>query len=116
VILGTNFGLPGIVSANIISTILFPTISKPYVIYKNVFHISPSNYYKNYLKRFLVLVLMHVGTYYSIKLIILENAIFSFIIQGVISFFIPTLILFILYAKTEEFKYYSNLVKQYLVK
>ena len=116
VILGNNFDLPGIVSANIISIILFPTITKPYVIYKNVFHVSPSKYYINYVKRFLLLGFMLVGTFYSIKLITIENAIFSFIIQGVISFFIPTLILFVLYAKTEEFKYYLNLAKQYLTR
>jgi len=114
IILGTNYGIPGVVSANIISILLFPTITKPYVIFKNVFHVSPLKYYFNYFKRFLLLIIMALGTVYTANLIFLSGSIFNFIIRGFFSFIIPTIILLILYARNDAFEYYLSLARHYM--
>lgn len=114
IILGKIFGLPGIMVALILSTLIFPTVTKPHVIYQKVFHVPTSKYYITYVKRFMLLIAMIGVTVFISNTVFSEVTIFNFVVRGLISFIIPTVILLTLYVKTNEFKYYVNLLKHYL--
>lgn len=102
-------GVKGVILATILSTLLFPTISKPYVIYKYVFHTSVSSYIFEYLKYNLLYVVLLLGTFYVTSFIQLENIFVTFLLKGIVSLCIPLIIIILLYKKDERFLYYWNL-------
>jgi len=114
IILGIYYGINGVVLANIISILAFPTVTKPFVIYKYAFSISPLMYYVEFAKRFVLLIIITAGTVYSANLIFVDISIISFIIRGVYSVLIPMGLLMIFYYRTEEFRYYTNIVRKFL--
>ncbi len=107
------FGLAGIFMGTIISSLVLYCISYPKYVYKKLFNRSYLNYTKEtlgYLSIFLVLAFI---TYKISRLIVINNAFLSLIINCLIAVVIPNLVLLIIFWHTDNFKYYLNLLKSF---
>ncbi len=107
------FGLAGIFMGTIISSLALYCISYPKYVYKKLFNRSYLNYTKEtlgYLSIFLVLAFI---TYKISRLIVINNAFLSLIINCLIAVVIPNLVLLIIFWHTDNFKYYLNLLKSF---
>lgn len=110
-ILFVNFiGIQGIILGTIISTLLFPTLSKPYVIYKYVFEKKVAFYYFEWIKQAIVMSLTFVISYMIVSKIVISNLFVSFVVKAFLSFIIPNMIYIILFRKKEEFNYFKTLI------
>ena len=97
----------------IISSIALYCISYPKYVYKKLFNRSYLDYTKEtigYLSLFLGLAFL---TFKLSRLIIISNAFLSLVINCVIAVIIPNIILLILFWKTNNFKYYLELLKEF---
>ena len=107
------FGLAGVFMGTIISSIALYCISYPKYVYKKLFNRSYLDYTKEtigYLSLFLGLAFL---TFKLSRLIIISNAFLSLVINCVIAVIIPNIILLILFWKTNNFKYYLELLKEF---
>jgi len=107
------FGLAGVFMGTIISSLALYCISYPKYVYKKLFNRSYLNYTKEtlgYLSIFLVLAFI---TYKISRLIVINNAFLSLIINCLIAVVIPNLVLLIIFWHTDNFKYYLNLLKSF---
>lgn len=109
-ILGSIMGVTGIMLGTIIATI-FPVISKPYIIYVNVFEKPFAIYIKNFLFWILLTVFSGTVTFYITNILIQGNInIITFLLKMIISLIIPNMIFILFNFKNENFKYFYNLL------
>lgn len=111
VILVKYIGISGVVIATIISTIIFPTFSKPYVIYKYVFQKNTFFYFKVYLLQLLVFIIMFLTTFFICFYIRMSNIYINIFLKGLLSIILTNFIIFLFYSKTDEYKFFLNLIK-----
>ena len=109
IILVKYVGIVGVIMGTIISTALFPVISKPYVIYKYVFNISPINYYSTYFFRGILAIFVNIIAYNISKIIIFDSILLTIIVKGLIVLLISNTILILIYFRNNEFKYFNNI-------
>ena len=101
IILVHFIGLPGILLGTLVSYLL-PLIIKPFVVFKYVLFKDIKLYFKSFFKQFITLLLSGVIVYLFVSLIhvpILAQVIINFLI----SLIIPTLIIILVYRKSDEF-------------
>ena len=103
------FGVLGVVLGTLISNIALPLWNRPYIIYKYVFHSSPKNYYINYIKNVLVMLIVGIVCYYVINYIDLRINILNFIINILVYVVIYIICITLIYFKNENFSFYINL-------
>lgn len=107
------FGLAGVFMGTIISSLALYCISYPKYVYKKLFNRSYFDYAKEtlgYLSIFLVLAYI---TFKISRLIVIESNILTLLINCIIAVVIPNLILILLFWKTNNFKYYFELLKSF---
>lgn len=101
IILGYFYGLVGIIGATIISRFIYAWWKEPFIIYKDYFKMSPKKYYIDYIKRFLLMVVVCIISYLVCKLVSLSNIYLVFAVKMIICIVIPTFCLLIIYRKSE---------------
>lgn len=109
-----KLGVTGIVLGTIVSNIMTNFWWEPYVVHKFALKKPLLNYFISYSK-VLVVYLITLLITLGIESYILENFA-GFVIKSIISFIVPNLIIWIIYRKTEEYKYFLSIVKKYLFK
>lgn len=110
IILGKIFGINGILSANVISMLLVPVWTQPYLVYKNVFEEKLSHYYKKLALYFLLTVFSISLTAFVCNSIAVESSFLSLIIRMLVSLLIPISMNVLLFYKTEEMRYMKKLL------
>lgn len=111
-------GMPGVFFGTFISNFAIIFWTKPYVTYKYVFHVSMRRYYIryfNYLGVFCInLFLVNMLT----AKIAFIYTIWAFILNVTINILVVNLLLFLWFFRSEDFKYYRNLIseKMYVLK
>lgn len=115
-VLVNRIGVLGVVLANLISNMFLPTISKPYVVYKYIFKKSPSKYYKDYLKYECVALIVAVMTTIISRRFFYSISLLSLIEIGIVSIIFSCTTIFLLYRRTDEYKYCIYVVKKMLHK
>lgn len=111
IILVKRIGIFGVLIGTFISNLISFMWYDPYIIYKNVFKKSPLEYYFRNVLYFGLFVV--IG--YICKLLcdlIAINGILGFIIHGLICVFVPSIIIIILYYKSEYGQYLKYTVKK----
>lgn len=108
VILGHFYGLVGIIGATIISRFIYAWWKEPYIIYKDYFKMSPKKYYIDYIKRFILMIVICGLTYIVCNLIQVANIYIVFAMRISICLVIPTSCLLIIYRKSEATIYLKN--------
>ena len=110
------FGLAGVFMGTIISGFALWCFSYPKYVYKKLFNRKYSDYAKETIGYILLFVLIASGTYYLSTLINFSNIYLEFISNVVIALVIPNLIMLLIFCRTDNFKYYLNLIKSFVRK
>ena len=108
ILLGYFFGLPGIIAATVIARMIYAWWKEPLVIYKDYFKASPVPYFITYIKRLVLLFGITTATYFFANVISLEGTYMKFLMKCIICIFIPTIIFFIIYRKSDAYIYITN--------
>lgn len=108
IILGKLFGLLGIVSATVISRMIYAWWKEPIIIFRDVFSKSSKEYFKKYIIRLLFILIISCILYITFLFIKIDNIIVLLIIK----FLIISVLLFICFIafffKKDEFKFFKN--------
>jgi O-antigen/teichoic acid export membrane protein len=115
IVLVKQIGIVGVFLGTLISAVLVPFWTTPFLVYKKVFGLPLKRYYYTY---FLYLVI-GLGTYYVTSLLthfITVDNFTTFIIKASISMLIPNLIYLVIFYRTSEFKYLLEIAKNILSK
>lgn len=110
------FGLSGIFMGTIISSLALWCYSYPKYVYKKLFNRSYINYIKETIGYLSIFILLSIFTYIFKSLFTFNNDFLEFIVNSLIALIIPNLILLLIFFKTDNFKYYLNLLKDILKK
>ena len=110
------FGLAGVFMGTIISGLALWCYSYPKYVYKKLFNRSYLDYAKETLGYIFLFILLSLLTYEISNLIIVSNPYLQVIINTLIAITIPNIILLILFRKTDNFKYFKELVQKLLKK
>lgn len=110
IILAKYYGVFGIFFGTLISTVTTSLWVEPYILYKHGFKSSVFDYFKRFIMYTSTGVLSIVIILY-VTSFINSLSIMTFVLKGVISALIFIIVFVIIFHKTEEFKYYINLIK-----
>lgn len=109
-----KMGIFGVVLGNLLSNIFLPTISKPYVVYKYIFEKSPSEYYKDYLKYTGVALIVAIMTTIISRRFFYSVSFLALIEITMLSITLSCITIFVLYRRTDGYKYCINVVRKML--
>ncbi len=115
IILGNIFSTPelslfGIIIATAIARLMTNAWFEPKKIFNLVFKKSSVGYFKKKIKEVILLIIIGAFIYY-INSLILDKTWINFIFRVIICTVVINVIYILVYHKTDEFKYYLNLVK-----
>ena len=114
VILVKYIGIAGVFLGTLISNITVIFWTKPYFVYKYVFKESVGRYFKMYIKYILIGIIPLIITACLTNTIKEEYSFLSFIINCLINIVVINISYFVIFFKSDEFKYYTMLIKQIL--
>ena len=107
IILCRKFGAFGVFLGTFISSIATCVWVEPYTLYKHGFNKRILEYFREYIKK-IILTIIIVSITYILCSFEIKNIYISFIINSSICLVVPNLILFIIYQKSDEFKYFYD--------
>lgn len=120
IILGKLYGLTGIFIGTMLSSCVVVFFSLPYFVYTKVFKKKITGYYKLYFKYALVTLISVVLTQcafgYLVNILQIKSNILAVLLSAGMSIIVPNLMYVILFAKTDEFKYFVELIKKFIAK
>ena len=105
-----KMGVFGVVLGTLVSDLCTNFWWEPFVVYKYYFNKNIIFYFGNYLKYFVTLLLCIVAT--SLACERFNNGLSGFILKAVISIIIPNIVIFILYFRYDEYKYFVCLIRK----
>lgn len=112
IVLGSKFGLLGILLGTTISYLCTVSVTKPFIIYKYVFQSNCIEYFIQIFKNILLIVLAILLSHSILHFITFHNTFLLFIINGLVSVLIYGLLFLLFYLKSYEFQYFVKLVKK----
>lgn len=95
----------------IISSLVLWGYSYPKYVYKKLFNRSYLDYTKETVFYIIIFILIACTSYFLSSLLTTYNIYLTFITNVAICVLVPNILLFILFYKTDNFKYYLNLIK-----
>ena len=110
IILVKIFGLAGVFLGTIASCLVLYVYSFPKFVYKGLFGKSYMNYIIDNLR---YMIPSTIAIFISAKIInriLINNALLELLIKGIMSIIISNIIMILIFCKTDEFKYYKNLI------
>lgn len=109
VILGYFYGLVGIIGATVIARMIYAWWKEPKILFREYFEVSPSEYYLNYIKNFLIMIAILIITYLSTKLISFTNNVYIiFSLKCILCIIIPNTMMFLIFLKNDAVVYMKN--------
>lgn len=116
IILTIKLGLVGIFIGTLISSLILWTYSYPKYVYKKLFNGSYLNYIKEIFKDITLFIIIISITYFIANLFSLDNLILQLILNICLSVAIPTLLILIIFSKSDQLKYFINIIKKIMYK
>lgn len=116
IILAKLFGLIGVFIGTILSSLALFLYSYPIFVYKKLFNRKYSEFIKEHLKYLVISIIITIITALLINCINVSNLILQLVINALVCIIVPNIIYIVIFRKTEEFKYYLNLLMQLLSK
>ena len=113
IILLKIFGLAGVFLGTIVSSFALFMYSYPKYIYKGIFKRSYLEYAFENINYIIMTAVTVIITTLITKQIIIPNNILQIIVNGVFVIIIPNAIYYIIFRKTDEFKYLKSLIMNY---
>ena len=114
IILLKIFGLAGVFMGTIISGLTIWCYSYPKFVYKKLFNRTYYNYAKETLGYLILFIIITFITFSISKMIIIKNYYLQILINAITALIIPNLIIVIIFRKTDNFKYFTNLLNELL--
>lgn len=114
ILLAKKFGIAGIFLGTLVSTVTTSLWVEPMVLYHNVFYASMRSYFIRFFAYTLVGVGICALTTWLCSLV--GYSLISIIPRGLICAAVPNLLLFLIFHKTQEFRYFEQLGKHLLGK
>ena len=105
------FGLIGVVLGTTVSSLLVPCWNRPYIVYKYVFHSSSIKYFKDAIKKLLILIIMYIAIYFIISHFIFDNLVIVIIYRLLVCFVVFSIFILLFFRKSDEFKFYVEFIK-----
>lgn len=116
IILGYSIGLAGVFMGTIISGLALWCYSYPKFVYKKLFNKSYKDYAKETIGYIVLFLTLASGTYYISTLFIFDNVWLQLISNSLIALIIPNIVLIFIFRKTDNFKYFIDLIKKIINK
>lgn len=111
IILAKLIGLAGVFIGTIASSVVLFFYSYPVFVYKKLF----GRGYFDFIKEIISYLILSIGcmaiTAFITNLILMPTLIATLVVNFIICLIVPNLIYYIIFGRTEEFKYYINLIK-----
>lgn len=108
------FGLVGVFIGTIISSLVLWLYSYPKFVYKKLFNKDYLSYYISIIKYILLFCFITLISYVLCDMISMKSSILQLLFNFIIGILVPNVILYLFYRKTDEFKYYLDLIKKIL--
>ena len=112
IILLKLIGLAGIFLGTIISSLAMWIYSYPKFLYTKLFNKKVIDYFKEILRSIFIFSLIIIASYIIANSITINNVFIKLLINSLISIIIPNIIMYLLFRKTTEYKYYKELIKK----
>lgn len=112
IILAKYMGVAGVFLGTIIGSLLTADWYRPIILYKYVFHVSVSLYYKKYIIYVILGISYMALAYWLCSFINFQVTIISFIIKCLVAISIPIVFNCIIFHKTKEFKLLIAMAKR----
>lgn len=112
IIFTKTLGLAGVFLGTIFSGLALWCYGYPKYVYKKLFDRSYIDYLKETIGYIFLFIIISLISYITSKCIIVNSNILNVIINIIIAIIIPNLIILILFWKTDNFKYFKNLVRR----
>ena len=109
IVLVQYLGMLGVFLGTLISTLVGPFLSTPYLVYKKVFKKSLHIYFLNYMYFCAIGIVAYIITNYICSLLMFDNFM-NLIIKTCVCIIIPNLFYAFIFHKTEEFRYIKRLL------
>ena len=102
---GRIYGLFGIILASLVSRLVTNMWYEPYLLYKKFFGEKVYKYYLSQICRTLLVIALIVAITPLMNLITIDHLYLRILVKAIVAFIIPSIVLFLIFFKTEEFKY-----------
>lgn len=106
-------GVNGVILANLLSILLVPMWSQPYIVYKNILHHGLKSYYLRYILYLGIAAVSMCLTVWLASLVTVANPILSLFLKAMLCLVIPNGINCLLFWRTKEFRYVKELGTQF---
>lgn len=116
VILLTIIGLPGVFLGTIISSLVLWCYSYPKYVYKTILNQSYKTYIIEVIEHIIIFIFIELFINIIIKNILIDNPILNISIRLMVVLLLSNIILVIIYNRTDNYKYYVELIKNKLLK
>lgn len=116
IILLKIFGLCGVFMGTIVSGFVLWGYSYPKFVYKKLFDRNYKEYYKETIGYIVLFFVIAAITYFISLLCIVKSFVLQIVINTIICIIVPNLLLILIFYRTDEFKYYFDLIKKILSK
>ncbi|WP_057912991.1 lipopolysaccharide biosynthesis protein [Peribacillus muralis] len=113
IILVKKIGMIGIFTGTLLSTLLFPFWTTPYLVYKKIFNKKLNTYFTKYLYYMVIGVFACLSTSYLCSLV-LYDGLMGFCLKMSICIFVPNTIYLLFFLRTDEFKYLKEITGRIL--
>ncbi|MBM6861745.1 polysaccharide biosynthesis C-terminal domain-containing protein, partial [Clostridium saudiense] len=111
-----NLGLSGVLLGTFTSNILTNIWFEPYIVYKYKFKINLKDYFIRFFKYFFATAATAIVTFTLCRYFVLEVKILEFILELIICIIVINSCYLILFYKSEEFKYFKEVMNRILQK
>ena len=108
IILVQQIGVLGVVIGTVVSSIVLPSWQRPYLIYKNVFNKSMSEYIKRHLLYVFIVIVLAVISYFALGAITVNSLVTKLIIYGIFTVVLFAIAIIAVYHNSDDYK---NMVK-----
>ena len=112
IVFGKYFGLVGIVGATVISRMLYAWWREPLITFNEYFGVSAHQYFKNYILRFLLFIVISGVTIGINNLVNFKNLYLDFAIKVIITAIVPNIIILIISLKGDALKFIISKLKR----
>lgn len=116
IFLANKIGLIGVLIGTLVSFLVFSFWIKPYVVYRDVFHIQFKEYVLWESKKIIIALVIAIALFGIQSLIHIPNVFIELIVKLIITVIVSNLLLVIIFYRTEEFDYIKMFCKTILVK
>lgn len=111
IVLTIKFGIIGIILGTILSMLFTCIWVEPYILFKYGFKMKVSLYFKIFIRYIIIGIVAFAITYFVNELIV-GISLINFIIRLVVIVIISNTIIMLMTFRTEEFKYFLNVIKK----